>query len=116
MVREITNTAADISFMENTTVTFFAILFHASFTSPVGFRVRKMVLKFGIRYFRTLKMVPIGTFITANTVQVVIRKSFIAINAIFINTDVTSPWFVVFFLVQFDSVIIKVGTMIVVDF
>ena len=96
MVRKVTNTAADISFVEDTTVTFFAKIFHASFTSPVGFRVRKVVIKFRIRYVRTIKMVPIGAFVTANTVQVVIRRSndFIAIYAVLLNAFVTSPWFV----------------------
>ena len=96
MVRKITNTTADVGFMEYTTVTFFAKIFHASFTSPVGSRVRKMVLKFSLRYLRALKMVPIGAFVTANTVQVVIRRSndFIAIYAILVNAFVTSPWFV----------------------
>ena len=94
MIEVFTKTTGGFRFVVSTDITSNTQFILTGRTGPRFVRCIAQMLKFIITQLRTFMVKPIGAFVTTDTIKVVIMESFVAVNAVFVNTWATSPGFI----------------------
>ena len=98
MEREFTYTAGYFGFVKNSGITFFAVFVYTFPAAPLGSRVFALEFVFSIVQVRAVRMVPIRASVAEDSILAIYWENFVTAYAVLVNTRITSPGFIGFFL------------------